>query len=116
MWLTITTFGQDAKRVSWHFAHRDWEDIPEYPDYDEIITFEDQGFEGRPTSKVVEVSKETELLVKGACTKRLSNNTRLQIRNTFPLPQVAASRTPQLDSFIKPKVPQSSKTADKELA
>ena len=34
----------------------------------------------------------------------------------FPLLQVAATRTPQLDSFIKPEVPQPVKMSDKEWA
>ena len=50
------------------------------------------------------------------CTKRLPNNAHLQTRNAFPLPQVAAARTPQVDSFIKPEISQAVKTVDKELA
>jgi len=57
-----------------------------------------------------------EFFIKEACTKRLYNNTHLQTRNAFTLPQVAASWDPQWDPFIKPEVPQYSKTTNKELA
>ena len=60
--------------------------------------------------------KRHESLVKEACTKRLINSAHLQTRNVFPLPQVAATRIPQLDSFIKPEVPQLVKMSDKEWA
>lgn len=71
--------------------------------------------EGRPTTtNLAAVLKETKSLGKEACTKTFPNSTRLQTRNLFPLPQEAATRTPQLDSFIKPEIPQAVKTADKE--
>ena len=98
-------------------THRDWEDIPEYPDYNEVLQFpDDSETKGRPTSKVAEVSETTEALLKNSCTKRLANNTRLKIRDCYSLPQVAATRTPQLDNYLKPEVSQQTKTADKELA
>ena len=99
---------------------RDWDEVPvdETPDYNELLTWGDPDDEERPTtsSNLVAVSESTELLIKEACTKKLPNSARLQTRNAFPLPQVAATRTPQLDSFIKPEVPQPVKTCDKEWA
>ena len=100
---------------------RIWHEVPvdDTPNYNEVITWRDSNDEAedRPTtSNLAAVSEKTESLVKEACTKRLINSARLQTRNVFPLPQVAATRTPQLDSFIKPEVPQLVKTSDKEWA
>ena len=77
----------------------------------------DSDNEERPiSSNLAAVSESTESLVKEACTKRLPNSARLQTRNAFPLPQVVATRTPQLDSFIKLEISQPVKTSDKEWA
>ena len=62
------------------------------------------------------VSEETEAVIKTTCTIRLEYADRLKIRNTYPLPQVSASRTPQLDSYLKPEIPPASKATNKELA
>lgn len=67
------------------------------------------------TTNLMAVSKETESLVKEAYTKWFLNSARLQNRNLFTLPHVAATRTPQHNSFIKPEVPPPVKTIDKEL-
>ena len=97
-------------------SHRNWEDIPEYPDYSEVLQFaDDSDNEGRPTSKVAKVSETAEVLLKDSCTKWLANNTRFKIRDNY-LPQVAATRTPQLDNCLKPEISQQTNTADKELA
>ena len=97
--------------------HRNWEDIPEYPDYSKIVQFaDDSDAEGRPKSKVAEVSKTTEALLRESCLRRLANNTRLKIRDNYYLPQVAATRTPQLDNYLKLEISQQAKTTDKELA
>ena len=89
----------------------------EFPNYNETLTWGDSDEEERPTTtNLAAVSEETESSVKEACTKRLPNSARLQTRNAFPLPQVAATRTLQLDSFIKPEISQAVKTVDKELA
>ena len=98
-------------------THRNWEDIPEYPDYSEIVQFaNDSDAEGRPTGKVAEVSKTTEALLRESCSRRLANNVRLKIRDNYSLPQVAATRTPQLDNYLKPEISQQAKTTDKDLA
>ena len=100
---------------------RVWHEVPvdDTPDYNEVITWRDSDDEAEDcptTSNLAAVSEKMESLVKEACTKRLINSSRLQTRNVFPLPQVATTRTPQLDSFIKPEVPQLVKTSDKEWA
>ena len=100
---------------------RIWREVPidDTPDYNTVITWGDSDDEAGdcPTNtNLAAVSKKTESLVKKACTKRLINSACLQTRNVSPLPQVAATRTPQLDSFIKPEVPQLVKTSDKEWA
>ena len=98
---------------------RAWDEIPveETPDYSELLAWGDSDNEERPiSSNLAAVSESTESLVKEACIKRLPNNARLQTRNAFPLPQVVATRTPQLDNFIKLEVSQPIKTLDKEWA
>ena len=62
------------------------------------------------------MSEETEILIKDACTVRLEHANCLKMRNTYSLPQVAASRTPQLDNYFKPEIPGAAKTTDKKLA
>ena len=68
------------------------------------------------TTNLAAVSEETESLVTETYTKRFQNCVLLQTRNPFPLPQVAATRAPQLDSFIKLEISQPVMTIDKELA
>lgn len=60
------------------------------------------------------MSEETETL-KDACTTRLEHANRLKIRNSYSLPQVAASRAPQLDNYLKLEIPPAAKVTDKEL-
>ena len=45
----------------------------------------------------------------------MPNNVQRKARGCYPLPKVAASRTPQLDAYIKPDVPHQVKSADKDL-
>lgn len=68
-----------------------------------------------PLTSVVTVSEETRTVIKNACTVRLEHADCLKIRNAYSLPQVAASRTPQLDSYLKPEISPAAKTTDKEL-
>ena len=63
-----------------------------------------------------EVSEETRKLLEDKCTRSVPNDQRLKIRNNYPLPRVPATRTPQMDSYLKPEVPTSVKSLDKELA
>ena len=115
--IRLNTTPRDNERNSG--PSRAWDEIPvdETPDYNELFAWRDLDNEERPiSSNLAAVSESTESLVKEACTKRLPNGARLQTRNAFPLPQVVATRTPQLDSFIKLEVSQPVKTSDKEWA
>ena len=96
-----------------------WDNVPDTPQYDEVTDWGDDlaaGSHSIPPTNVATVSEETEILIKDACTVRLEHANRLKIRNTYSLPQVAASRTPQLDNYLKPEIPAAAKTTDKELA
>ena len=62
------------------------------------------------------MSKKTEAFLTESCAKRLPNNSRLKIRDNYSLPQVATTRTPQLDSYLKSEISQQAKTGDKDLA
>ena len=98
---------------------RAWDEAPvgKTPDYNELLTWGDSDEKEHPTTtNLAAVSEKTESLFKEACTKRLLNSARLQIRNVFTLPHVATARTPQLDSFIKLEIPQPVKMSDKEWA
>ena len=96
-----------------------WDDVPDTPQYDKVIDWGDDlaaGSHSIPPTNVATVSEETEILIKDACTVRLEHANRLKIRNTYSLPQVAASQTPQLDNYLKPEIPAAAMTTDKELA
>ena len=95
---------------------RQWEDILEFLDYSEVVHFNDSDNEGQPPSKLVKVSEATKTFLKVSCTTHLPNSGHLQIRDAYSLPQVPATRTPQLDSYLKPEISQQGKAADKELA
>jgi len=64
----------------------------------------------------VEVSEQTEALLKGKYLERLDKKTRLTTRDNFTLPKVAATKTPKLDSYIKNEVSKPAKIADDGLA
>ena len=81
-----------------------------------MVHFNDSDNEGQPPCKLVKVSEATETFLKGLCTTHLPNSGRLQIRDAYSFPQVPATRTPQLDSYLKPKISLQGKAADKELA
>ncbi len=66
-------------------------------------------------SDLVEVSEATAELLTERCTLGLRNDARLKARRRYLLPKVPATRTPQLDGFIKSKVPMATRNADKEL-
>ena len=100
-------------------AQRFWDDIPDLPNYDEEVNWGDDstaaGCSIPPTSVAI-VSEEMGTVIKNACTVRLEHADCLKIRNAYSLPQVTASRTPQLDSYLKPEISPAAKTTDKELA
>ena len=96
-----------------HWADRD--DLPDYSGKDIIFPTEDdeEPEEGR---KLVEVSEHTSTFLTDCCKQSLPNNVRLEVRRNFPLPKVAATRTPQMDPVLKAELSSSTKSADRELA
>jgi len=66
--------------------------------------------------ELIEVSEETAKFLQEKCTQGVPNEARLRARKRYPLPKVPATKTPQLDSFLRPEVSISTKSADKELA
>ena len=88
------------------------EDENELPDYEEEIKFDDQD----ENQKLVEVSEKTKEFLEECCGRSLTNTNRIKRRSHFPLPKVAATKTPLLDVFMKTEVSSSTKTLDKDLA
>ncbi len=64
----------------------------------------------------MEVSEATAELLTERCTLGLRNDALLKVRRRYPLSKVPATRTPQLDGFIKGEVSMATRNADKELA
>ena len=62
------------------------------------------------------VSQETGHLLTSVCTRSVSNETRKRIRGRYQLPKVVATKSPNLDAFLKPEAPAHAKGLDKELA
>ena len=107
--ITIPTDIARARQIP-----RDWESIPESPNYSGLLTWMDLDEEKHSTTtNLVAVSEERESLVKEACTKRLLNSTCLQIRNAF---KFCTSDDSHKDSPIKLEILQLVKTIDTELA
>lgn len=98
--------------------HSNWENIPDLPDYEEDIDFDDLSEPGAcgTGSTVVKMSKQTETLLKSQFSSRLDKATRLKTRNSFTLPKVATTKTPKLGSYIKNKVSKPAGSTDSELA
>ena len=65
---------------------------------------------------LVSVSSETHHLLTSACTRSVSNSTRKRIRGHYQLPRVVATKSPNLDAFLKTEFPAHAKGLDKELA
>ena len=64
----------------------------------------------------MEVSEKAKKFLHEKCTRRVTNSERKQLKDTYPLPKVPATRTPQLDPIMKPEVSAATKTIDKQLA
>jgi len=96
-----------------------WEDIPDNPDYGEVVTWPDtepaRKAKGAPATRFVEVTNETADFLKEKCSQRLHNDDRLSTINAYAFPKVPETKAPVLDAFMKPEVSQNAKTADKEL-
>ena len=94
-----------------HWADRDGEVI----DFSKKVNFSDSDPEDRPTG-LIEVSETTRQLLTQKCIRRMPNKERLARRSHYPLPKVAATRAPQLDSFMRLEVSPAVKSGDRELA
>lgn len=86
----------------------------EKPNYAERINWDSDEEEENP--KLVEVSEKTQSLLVEACTRSVPNNVRRKTRSAYPLPKVAATKTPQMDTFLKTDLSPASKALDKDLA
>ena len=97
--------------------HRNWEDIPDYPDYDETVDFDYPSDLDTPTpgTRIAEVTSETHTLLKDKCSMRAKNDKRLKSRNTYSLPKVEATKTPKLDGFMRPEISSQAKTFDCQI-
>ena len=104
---------QGRSSRSWADRVSDDEDAP--MDYSEVV-FSDSEAEDQPNDKMVEVSEKTKKILQEKCTRRVLNRDRMQIRGHYPLPKVPATRTPQLDSIMKPEASSTTKVTDKQLA
>ena len=78
-------------------TRRPWDDVPDTPQYNEVIDWEDNlaaGSHSIPPTNVATMSEETEILIKDTCTVRLEHANHLKIRNTYSLPQVTIPDSP----------------------
>ena len=68
-------------------TQRHWDDVPDTPQYDEVINWGDNlaaGSHSIPPTNVATVSEETETLIKDACTIRLEHANRFKIKTLIP--------------------------------
>ena len=65
---------------------------------------------------LLSVSKETHQLLTAVCTRSISNDAFKRLRSTYQLPRIVATKSPNLDAFLKPEVPANAKGLDKDLA
>ena len=84
-------------------------------DFSRTIRFENSDPEDQP-SELVEVSDQTKSFLEQVSTRRMPNKERLTRQSRYLLPKVPATRTAQLDSFMKPEVSSATKNVDRELA
>ena len=103
--------GKEPCPQSWADIISEGEEEP--IDYNTPLHFEDSDEEDTPG--LIEVSEKTSKFLSQKCTQRVSNQERLKIRQQYPSPKVPATRTPQLDSYIKQEVSSGVKGGDKHL-
>jgi len=101
-------------------GHRDWEDIPNYPDYDESVEFETSDLEttsARPTraTRLADVTDDTQAFLSSKFATRSHNNDRLDTRIAYTLPKVPETKTPTLDGFMRSEAPPQARTLDSQL-
>ena len=94
-------------------AHVEWPPLDEErPDKER----QDEEPEVPGKSHLVEVSEETRCFLVDKCTCGIANEVRRRTWSRFPLPKVAATKTPQLDPLMKTEASAGAKAGDKELA
>lgn len=76
---------------------------------------QEQDSSSQSMGTLVAVSEGTASTLDKYFTKPMKNQERLQVRNTYGLPKVASTKTPQMEPFLKEEVSPQAKTADKEL-
>ncbi len=72
--------------------------------------FSDSDHEGDHTKTKHQVSKESAKFLNDCYKHSLTNISSLEVRNQYPLPKMASTRTPQLDSYMKAEVSATTKT------
>jgi len=75
-----------SKHSRWR--KRNWEDIPDYPDYDEILEFNTSDIETQaaiPATRVMEVTADTQALLTEKFAARSEKGNRLKVRNAYTL-------------------------------
>ena len=65
---------------------------------------------------MVEVSETTAKFLQDKCTRRVPNSERREASDCYPVPKALATRTLQLDPFMRPEASLATRAADKQLA
>ena len=91
------------------WRHRSWADHMDENEDKREIDIEDLDNKPQVDSKLVKVSEKTRRAADGVCLMLTTS------KHCFELPKVAATKTPQLDSYIKTEV-SVTKSTDRELA
>ena len=104
------------RRTTRTWADRMSDSESEGMDYSERIVFSDSEAEDQPNTRLVEVSEKTKKFLHEKCTRRVPNSDRKVLRDRYPLPKVPATRTPQLDTIMKPEASPATKATDKQLS
>lgn len=96
---------------------RTWGERAESPgSEDQVDCGVDLNWSDDQSSKLTELSDETNALVTTAFTQSVDNATRQQARSRFILPSAVALKTPRLDDVLKAEASPTAKSLDKELA
>lgn len=98
------------------WAERMDRDPSERPDYDSPVVWPSDEEPEASEPYLMEVSEETRRFLVDKCTRGVANDVRRRTRSRFPLPKVAATKTPQLDPLMKAEASTGAKARDKELA
>ena len=85
----------------------------EKPNYTERVHWDSDEKEENP--KLIEVSEKTQGLLVEVCMRSVPNSVRRKTCSSYPLPKVAATKTPQMDAFLKADLSPATKALDKDL-